>query len=138
MEVKELLEHIQQQYKVWKQERDQENLETHSLDKQQFLGAYMFDYAFKFKDDKDQLQTFVNRLYELEAALELGIAVDRFERIYENINMLEEPNRTFRLSKLMSEMEKEFNIPTINNEQFNRDNIEIMELYWTISYARDL
>lgn len=34
-------------------------------------------------------------------------------------------------------MEKEFNIPMLNNEQFNRDNIEIIEFYWTISYARD-
>lgn len=35
-------------------------------------------------------------------------------------------------------MKKEFNIPMLNNEQFNRDNIEVMELYWTISYARDI
>lgn len=138
MEVKEVLEQIQQQYKVWKQERDQEHIETHSLDVQQFLGSYMFDYAFSFKDDKDTLQTFVNGLYELESTLEMEITLDRFERIYENIDTLEEPHRTRRLSNLMSEMEREFKIPMINNEQFNRENIEVMELYWTISYARDL
>ena len=138
MNVKESLEYIQQQYSAWKQERDREQIVTESLDVQQFLGSYMFDYAISFKDDKDNLHSFINGLYELGSALEMGIAVDRFERIYENINMLEEPNRTFRLSKLMSEMEKEFNIPMINNEQFNRENIEVMELYWTISYARDI
>lgn len=138
MEVKQVLEQIKQHYKVWKQERDQERSTTDLMDIQNFLASFMYDYAYKFVDDANSLQTFINGLYELETIFEWNCSLDRFKRIYEQLDMLEEPNRTSRLSKLMSEMEREFNIPMINNEQFNRENIEVMELYWDISYARDI
>lgn len=57
---------------------------------------------------------------------------------FESIIGLREPTRTARLSMLMSRMEREFNIPMINNEQFNRDNVEVIKLYREISAARDL
>lgn len=58
--------------------------------------------------------------------------------MFEYLDLLEESFRTGRLSALMSEMAREFNIPMLNNEQFNRENIGVMELYWSISSARDL
>lgn len=138
MEVKQVLEQIQQHYKAWKQERDQEQSITDLMDIQNFLASFMYDYAYKFVGDVNSLHSFVNGLYELETVFEWDCSLDRFKRIYEQLDMLEEPHRTSRLSKLMSEMEREFNIPMLNNEQFNRENIEVMELYWDISYARDI
>lgn len=138
MEVKQVLEQIQQHYKAWKQERDQEQSITDLMDIQNFLASFMYDYAYKFVGDVNSLHSFVNGLYELETVFEWNCSLDRFKRIYEQLDMLEEPQRTSRLSKLMSEMEREFNIPMLNNEQFNRENIEVMELYWDISYARDI
>ena len=40
----------------------------------------------------------------------------------------EEGNKTFR-GMYMSDMERLFNIPLFNNEEFNRENPEVMELY---------
>lgn len=136
MEVKQLLEDIQQHYKEWKLERDQVQTETHSDHVQAFLASFMFENADRFKGDS--LQTFVNGLYELEKDFERGITLDYFKRVYEQIESMEEPRRTNRLSMLMSEMERKFNIPMLNNEEFNRANSDVMNLYWDISYARDL
>lgn len=138
MEVNQALEHIQQHYKGWKFERDMEQSITDLMDIQNFLASFMYEYAKEFINDKNSLKTFINGLYGLEKVLGNICSLDRFKRIYEQLDMLEEPHRTSRLSKLMSEMEREFNIPMLNNEQFNRENIEVMELYWEISYARDL
>lgn len=121
MEVKQVLEQIQQQYKAWKQERDQEQSITDLMDIQNFLASFMYDYAYKFVGDVNSLHSFVNGLYELETVFEWNCSLDRFKRIYEQLDMLEEPHRTSRLSKLMSEMERGFNIPMLNNEQFNRE-----------------
>lgn len=138
MEVKQVLEQIQQHYKAWKQERDQEQSTTDLMDIQNFLASYMYDYAHKFINEGNSLESFVNGLYELEVSFEWECSLDRFKRIYEQIDMMEEPRRTGRLSHLMTDMEREYSIPMLNNEQFNRENIEVMELYWDISVARDI
>ncbi|KOY81243.1 hypothetical protein I6G82_02930 [Lysinibacillus macroides] len=138
MEVKELLTQIQQQYNAWKLERDQEEIVTDISDVQQFLAAYMYDYVIEFVKDVKNLQSFTVGIYELEKQFSLGVSLSRYKSIFEYLDLLEEPFRTGRLSALMSEMEREFNIPMLNNEQFNRENIGVMELYWSISSDRDL
>lgn len=138
MEVKQLLEDIQQQYQEWKFERDQEQTQTqtHSDHVQEFLASFMFEHAATFKGDS--LQTFVDGLYDLETTFLRGITIDYFKRAYERMDNLEEPRRTSNLSKIMTEMESRFNIPMLNNEEFNRANSDVMKVYWDISYARDL
>lgn len=38
-------------------------------------------------------------------------------------------NKQFR-GMYMSDMERLFNIPLLNNEEFNKANSEVMDLYW--------
>lgn len=138
MEVKQVLEQIQQQYKAWKQERDQEQTITDLMDIQNFLASYMYDYAHKFVNDKDSLQTFVNGLYGLEISFEYECSLDRFKRIYDNVSALKEPIRTKKLVQLMNAMESFYKIPMMNNEEYNKNNPHIIQLYREISAARDL
>jgi len=42
------------------------------------------------------------------------------------------------LSKLMTKMEKEFDIPYLNNEKWNQDHKEVIELYRKISNSRKI
>lgn len=77
-------------------------------------------------------------LYDLEIILEKEIAVDYFRRLYKYLDSLEEPIRTSRLSALMTEMEGRFEIPMLNNEDFNLANADVMNLYWEISNSRDI
>lgn len=58
----------------------------------------------------------------------------RFEQIVE----CAEPGRTRQLAVLMSEMEKEYNIPMLKNDAFNAANPEVIKLYREISLARTL
>ena len=48
-----------------------------------------------------------------------------------------EPIRSARLATLMSDMEKIFNIPAFKDEEFNRKNPYVINLYRKISKARD-
>lgn len=42
------------------------------------------------------------------------------------------------LSRLMTEMERSFNIPMVNDEEYNNSNKEVIELYREISNSRDI
>lgn len=44
--------------------------------------------------------------------------------------------RNLRLANLMTQMENEFRIPALNDEEYNKENKEIIELYREISNAR--
>ncbi|MCB8818657.1 hypothetical protein [Desulfosporosinus shakirovi] len=42
-----------------------------------------------------------------------------------------------QLPRLITEMEQAYSIPILNNEAFNQDNEEVIQLYRKISQARD-
>ena len=44
--------------------------------------------------------------------------------------------RNIKLSSLMSKMEFDFQIPALNDEKYNQENKEVIELYREISNAR--
>lgn len=138
MEVKQLLEQIQQQYNEWKRERDQEQVITEMDHVQEYLASQMYESAVMFRKDSDNLQSLVNGLYELESVFEKECSFDRCKRIFVNVSALREPMRTDRLVGLMDYMEKYFKIPMMNNEEYNKKNPHIIQLYREISVARDI
>lgn len=138
MEVKQLLEQIQQQYNEWKRDRDQEQTITEIDHVQEYLAAQMYESAVIFRKDSNKLQTFVNGLYELESILITECTFDRFKRIYANVSALREPVRTELLVKMMNDMESYFKIPMMNNEEYNKKNPHVIELYRAASAARNL
>ena len=40
-------------------------------------------------------------------------------------------------TEIMNDMEKKFNIPIINNEEYNKNNLDVIELYREISNSRN-
>lgn len=138
MEVKQLLEQIQQQYNEWKQERDQEQVITEIDHVQEYLAAQMYESAVMLRKDSDNLQSLVNGLYELESILEKDCTFERCKRIFANVSALREPARTERLVGLMNYMEEYFKIPMMNNEEYNKKNPHVIELYRAASAARNL
>ena len=64
--------------------------------------------------------------------------LEPYKERFKSADKLTEPRRTLELSVIMTELEHDFRIPILNNEQFNQANKEVMELYTTISKARDL
>jgi hypothetical protein len=58
---------------------------------------------------------------------------------YEIIMFIKDTNiRTLRLSDLMTKMEKEFNIPYLNDIRWNHEHKNVIELYRKISDARKI
>ena len=55
---------------------------------------------------------------------------------YYKIDKLKEPKRTLKLSELMTELEQVYNIPMLNNKDFNKNNKAIITLYQEISTSR--
>lgn len=65
--------------------------------------------------------------------------LNRFKDRYENIvewSRTSDERKAQLLALLMTEMEKAFKIPLMNNESYNKANPEIINLYRTISAAR--
>ncbi|MDX1806556.1 MAG: hypothetical protein R3267_05995 [Paenisporosarcina sp.] len=50
---------------------------------------------------------------------------------------LPEKNKTMRLSYLMSDLEEAYSIPMLKNEQFEKAHPQLMQLYRTVSDARE-
>lgn len=63
--------------------------------------------------------------------------LDQLEIRFQEINKGKEPIRSARLATLMTDMEKIFNIPVFKDEEFNRKNPYVINLYRKISKARD-
>jgi hypothetical protein len=45
--------------------------------------------------------------------------------------------RDMRLSNMMEDLRKAYNIPLLNNREFNKQNPHVIQLYRTVSYARE-
>lgn len=43
-----------------------------------------------------------------------------------------------RAADIMNDMEKEFDIPMVNNEEYNQRNTDVIELYREVANSRDL
>lgn len=55
----------------------------------------------------------------------------RFNEIMTSVNLRER-----RLGNLMTDLEQAYNIPMLNNTEFNKQNPQLMQLYITVSEAR--
>lgn len=64
--------------------------------------------------------------------------LNRFRIEYYKIDAMQEPQRTLQLSVLMDKIQKEFNIPLLNNQDYNDNNVAVMVLYKEISDSRNL
>lgn len=65
--------------------------------------------------------------------------LNQFRNEYYKVDAtMAEPQRTLQLSALMDKIQKEFNIPLLNNQTFNDKNKAIMQLYREISTARNI
>ena len=62
----------------------------------------------------------------------------KYQQQYNNIMKYSIFTRNSMLSKLMTKMEKEFDIPYLNNEKWNQDHKEVIELYRKISNSRKI
>ena len=58
---------------------------------------------------------------------------------YQKINAtMAEPQRSQRLGELLSSLEKCYNIPMLNDKDYNMNNVAVMALYREISNSRNL
>lgn len=67
----------------------------------------------------------------IESARDYYIRIEEIEARFETAKQEELPG-------LMTELEHRYHIPLINNESFNEDNKEVMDLYRRISNSRDI
>lgn len=66
----------------------------------------------------------------------LQIINEKYERILHSEMSNRQKSREY--AKLMTEMEKEFNIPVLKNEEWERENKAVVALYRKISISRAL
>lgn len=136
MEVKQLLEQIQQHYQVWRKERDQEGVQTTEHHVGEYFSSWMYEQAQTLQGDAMALQELVRSIYELEAQARAVCKLDEYKQIFANIQGLQEPLRTRQLTKLMTDLECNYNIPMLRNEVYNQQHKDVMELYKAVSAAR--
>lgn len=75
----------------------------------------------------------------LSGSDEVTKELEKFEERFEDItewSKTSEYRETERLSELMTEMERAFQIPLLNDEKYNKNNSEVILLYRRISEAR--
>lgn len=63
-----------------------------------------------------------------------------FNEIYESIlhSDMSEKEKARKFARLMTDMEKEFNIPVLRNEEWEKQNKPVVALYRKISMTRSL
>lgn len=61
-----------------------------------------------------------------------------YQREYEKIIHADQPRKDILLVGLMTEMEKQFKIPVIRNEEWERENSKIMAMYRKLRITRTL
>ncbi|MEK4181754.1 hypothetical protein NSQ61_20135 [Aeribacillus sp. FSL K6-1121] len=63
-----------------------------------------------------------------------------FTKRFKNILSSKTPQsiKDARLANLMSDLERAYNIPMLRNENFEKQNPFVMQLYRTVSEARDI
>lgn len=65
----------------------------------------------------------------------------KFEQEFKNIlerQDLEQDRKDIQLSALMTDMEREFKIPMLKNEDYEKENKDVIALYRKISRSRQL
>jgi hypothetical protein len=62
---------------------------------------------------------------------------ERYEEILHSSD-LNSKEKTMELADLMTDMEYEFKIPMLRNEEWEKDNKKVIALYRKISMSRDL
>lgn len=63
-------------------------------------------------------------------------SLSSYQREYEVLMRLSEPQRSLGLAKLMSEMERVFKIPALRSAGWEQDNRAVIALYRKISLSR--
>ena len=61
-----------------------------------------------------------------------------YQREYERIIYADQPRKGILLTGLMTEMEKQFKIPTMRNEEWERENRKVRAMYRKLSITRTL
>ena len=61
-----------------------------------------------------------------------------YQMEYERIIYADQPRKGILLAGLMTEMEKQFKIPTIRNEEWERENMKVIAMYRKLSITRTL
>ena len=61
-----------------------------------------------------------------------------YQREYEKIIHADQPRKDILLAGLMTEMEKQFKIPMLRNEVWERENIKVIATYRKLSITRTL
>ena len=67
--------------------------------------------------------------------------LEMFKREFEKIKSNSELNKSRKsmlYATLMTQLEREFKIPILNDEDWNKRNFEVLKLYREISMARDI
>lgn len=61
-----------------------------------------------------------------------------YQREYESIIHADQPRKDILLADLMTEMEKQFKIPMLRNEEWERENVKVIAMYRKLSITRTL
>lgn len=77
----------------------------------------------------------INRVKEYIRDYEYN-RLEKYKKQYDRILGLEDNERTNRLSILMIKIEKEFSVLALNDEEWNKNHKEIIELYREVSNSR--
>lgn len=142
MEVKQLVSKAFEAFKQWSKEREQDGYATTGDDIESYFSSYMYgelvDLQWDHKADNETLGAYVRAMNEMVESLLKRYELDQHGEAFQNIMQLDEPLRTQQLSKLMDTLQRLYQIPLLNNLEFNEKHPELMNLYRAVSAARDL
>ncbi|MGN7478058.1 hypothetical protein ACTHOQ_09385 [Solibacillus silvestris] len=137
-----MLEQIKKEFHKWLDTIDREGLNVSFDDAGDFINAHAVSFAIDMhfgNKSAEEIGAFMKSVFDyVQDEVHPVFELKQCRAIFNNIQQLPEPRRTIQLSKLMSDMERNFSIPMLNNEVFNAANVEVVSLYREVSNARDL
>lgn len=70
--------------------------------------------------------------------MNITYGIEYYEREFEYAMTFRKKIRAYKLANIMSDMERNFNIPMVTSPEFNQNHEDLIDLYLRISKARNL
>ena len=137
--IEEKFKELKASYFRWLHEQDRSSYFVWKDKAEEYFAnemyGYLVDLQRRYNANDEQLGRFVRIVNDF--ILE-QLTINYYYCEFAFIDSLREPQRTLNLSRLLDEMRSDYKIPLLNDTEFNKKNVEVMQLYLNISNARDL
>lgn len=142
LDIKQRIEGNKEVFFSWRRERDHEDVKTDRMEIEEYFANVMYAdlvELHRIHNASDfEIASYIRDMNDLVQSILEDLVLENYRNWFHQMDKMEEPNRTKRLSDLMDNMMSFYQIPLFNYEVFKEQHPEVFKLYSQISQARDL